>query len=66
MTIKAGDVIRVNTGHNQHIDGVYHVLGVFDDCEIAYRKWMPSSQRWIYSFINTYDIELWQEHGWIK
>ena len=65
--IKPGDIIRVETGTVQrNIDGVYHVLGIFDDEWIAVKSFFRPKNKWIYEFINSYFLGKLKEAGWIK
>ena len=47
-------------------EGVYHILGVFDQAQIALKFYERSRREWIYFFIDSDKFRQYYQNGWIE
>jgi hypothetical protein len=64
LSIKPGDKIKINFGKKHHNNKLYHVLGVFDETQIACKYYWGF--RWYYKFENIYYFQLLKNDGLLE
>jgi hypothetical protein len=64
MNIQPGDKIRIYFNKGNSNNQLLHVLGIFDEDQIACKEYY--NFKWIYKFYSIYHLQVFEKNGILK